>query len=78
MGERNYFNRTIIGLKERIKIRFHIQGLSLMLSRRTREKYGPVGSNTDSDSIRGVQGRDTTVMYIEFIFRNLFQDNLRI
>jgi len=55
LGERNYSNRTIIGLKERIKIRFHIQGLSLILRRRTREKYGPVGSNTDSGSKSGVQ-----------------------
>ena len=59
MGERNYFNRTIIGLKERIIIRFHIKGLSLILSKRTRENYGPVGSNTDSEnSIKIISNND--------------------
>ena len=43
-----------------------------MLSRRTREKYGPVGSNTDSGSKRGVQFRDSSVLYLDFIVRNLF------
>ena len=31
-----------------------------------------MGSNTDSGSKRGVQCRDTTILYLAFIIRNLF------
>ncbi|HET9806002.1 MAG TPA: hypothetical protein VFP49_03750 [Nitrososphaeraceae archaeon] len=34
---------------------------------------GPVGSNTDSGSKRGVHCRNTTTMYLAFIIRNLIE-----
>jgi hypothetical protein len=37
----------------------------------TREKYGPVGSNTDSGSKIRVYYSDTTNLYLAFIIRNL-------
>jgi hypothetical protein len=40
--------------------------------RGTRENYGPVGSNTDSGSKRGVPCIDITTMYLAFIFRNYY------
>jgi hypothetical protein len=36
------------------------------------KNYGPVGSNTDSDSKMGVQCKDSSIMYLAFIIKNLF------
>jgi hypothetical protein len=35
------------------------------------DKNGPVGSNTDSGSKRGVQCRDSSILYLAFIIINL-------
>jgi hypothetical protein len=40
----------------------------------TRENYGPVGSNTDSGSKRGVYYKDITTMYLAFIITNIIME----
>ena len=37
----------------------------------SRENYGPVGSNTDIGSKRGVQCENTTTLYLAFMINNL-------
>ena len=42
------------------------------------DKNGPVGSNTDSGSKRGVQYRYSSILYIAFIVRNLIYSKILI